>query len=420
MRMSASCIPTMKEVPGDTSSDSLTLLLRSGMMRCIAAGLYTYLPLGCRVLRKIETIIRSEMERDQAQEFQFPPLYPAEIVTSPRAVAGQRERYFTTTERDYCITPQFEACATMAAKGLIASYRDLPQCWYQMQTTMRNEDRPRQGSVYSRSSTILEAITFTSSPEAAEKSIARQTELFRRIFDRCGITALTSRAYQTGLEDAFSQAFFTAAENGQDMAVCCSKCTTMTPHSYATSHVVTPPRDSVSHPIQTIATPGVSSIDQLCAFLKIDENSCAKTRVYVHQDKTIMVLMRGNDAVNEAKLAALIGADLRPAQPQELSALTGCDAGSIGPIGFAGRIIADKRLTNANNLYSGANTNGYHVGGIDLVRDVPGVEYGDLQTVRHGQPCVQCAQPLSLVPITYLGWITQGLTLGGQRRGGVS
>jgi len=184
-----------------------------------------------------------------------------------------------------------------------------------------------------------------------------------------------------------SEEFMVKSDGGEDTVAHCESCGYSANIEVSTSNVEAKKRAEKSEKIKDINTPNVKSIDELCEFLKIDETQCAKSRVYIHNSNPVLILMLGNEEVNESKLEKMLGSAVRPAHPEELLEITGADAGSIGPIGFNHRIIADNRLKDANNLYSGANKNDYHIGGIDLMRDVPEIEYADLRTVQSGEGC---------------------------------
>jgi prolyl-tRNA synthetase len=202
-----------------------------------------------------------------------------------------------------------------------------------------------------------------------------------------------------------SEEFMVRSDAGEDMVVYCQKCGYAANREVAASAVREGAREAQSAALQEIHTPGVHSIDELCAFLNIKEEQCAKSRIYIFEEKPVLVLMRGNDEVNEAKLTGVLGGVVRPGHPDELKAISGADAGSIGPIGFKSRIIADLRLRQANNLFSGANKNDYHIGGIDLQRDVSQTKYCDLRSVESGEGCVRCGSALDVFRAIELGHI---------------
>jgi prolyl-tRNA synthetase len=209
-----------------------------------------------------------------------------------------------------------------------------------------------------------------------------------------------------------SEEFMVKSTAGEDTVAYCESCGYAANVEVATSRVEPIERGSESKAIYEISTPNVKSIDELCEFLNIEETQCAKSRVYIHDGKAVLILMLGNDEVNETKLQKVLGGDVRPAHPEELKEISGADAGSIGPVGFNGRIIADNRLKNTNNMFSGANKNDYHIGGIDFNRDlptgpagVPNIEYADFRIVKSGEGCPNCEKHLEVFPAIELGHI---------------
>ncbi|HEY6907571.1 MAG TPA: proline--tRNA ligase, partial [Ignavibacteriaceae bacterium] len=202
-----------------------------------------------------------------------------------------------------------------------------------------------------------------------------------------------------------SEEFMVKSDAGEDTVAHCDNCGYAANLEVATSRVDSKNRDGSSEEIHKIHTPNIRSIDELCGFLKINETQCAKSRVYIHDGNAVLVLMLGNEEVNEAKLLKSLGGSVRPAHTEELVDITGAEAGSIGPVGFKGRIIADLRLKDANNLFSGANETDYHLGGIDLKRDVKNIEYFDLRSINSGEFCPRCSHKLAVFTAIELGHI---------------
>ncbi len=406
MRLSEYFVPTLKEQPADAVIPSHILMVRSGMVRMLSAGIYSFLPLGYKVLKKVIEIIREEMDAIGGQEFHLPALNPKEIWEQTNRVEAFGDTMFHLKNRDYVLAPTHEEIMTHLAKGVLKSYKDLPQIWYQIQTKFRNEPRPRSGVIRGRQFLMKDAYSFDSSWEGLDKSYDKHEKAYRRIFDRCGIKYFVVGASSGAMGGSKSEEFMARSDAGEDTVAYCSDCNYAANVEVAQSAVEPIPRDEVSKEIFEIHTPGVKSIDELCSFLNIDETQTAKSRVYFHNDTPILVLMCGNDEVNETKLAAALGGgNIRPAHQDELKEITGADAGSIGPVGVKLRIISDLRLKDRNNLYSGANKNDYHIGGIDLKRDVPNIEYFDLRTVQNGEACIRCGNSLEVFKAIELGHI---------------
>jgi prolyl-tRNA synthetase len=405
MRMSKSFIPTLKEVPNDAVIVSHVLMIRAGLVRMLAAGIYSFLPLGYKILRKIADIIRQEMNAIGGQEFHFPALNPKEIWEATGRVESFGDTLFHIKNRDYVLAPTHEEIVAFHAKSTIASYKDMPQIWYQIQTKFRNEARPRSGVIRGRQFLMKDSYSLDTSYENLDKAYALHDQAYRKIFDRCGIKYFSVGASSGAMGGSKSEEFMVKSDAGEDMVAYCKQCGYAANLEVAASTVRDGERDASSEELHEIPTPGVHSIDELCNFLKIREEQCAKSRIYIHAGKPVLVLMRGNDEVNEAKLISVLGGAVRPGHPDELMEISGADAGSIGPIGFKFRILADLRLQEANNLFSGANKNDFHIGGIDLKRDAPGTEYSDLRSVKSGEACKRCGSTLDVFKAIELGHI---------------
>ncbi len=251
---------------------------------------------------------------------------------------------------------------------------------------------------------MKDAYSFDISPEGLDKSYQLHDQAYRKIFDRCGLKYFVVGASSGAMGGSGSEEFMVKSDAGEDTVAHCEKCGYAANLEVAESKVAPRGREEKSEGLKEIHTPNVRSIDELCEFLNIKETQCAKSRIYVHQEKPILILMLGNEEVNESKLEKYLGGAVRPAHPEELVQFTGAEAGSIGPVGFKGRIIADLRLKDANNLYSGANKTDYHYGGIDLQK-VGSIEYGDLRQVQSGEPCPRCDSPLQVFTAIELGHI---------------
>lgn len=405
MRISKSFVPTLKEVPADAVIPSHILMVRAGMVRQLSAGIYSMLPLGYRVVRKISEIIREEMNAIGGQEFHLPALNPKEIWEATGRVEAFGDTLFHVKNREYVLAPTHEEIIAFHAKGVVTSYKDLPQIWYQIQTKFRNEARPRSGVIRGRQFLMKDAYTLDATLEGLDEGYAKHDKAYRKIFDRCKLKYFVVGASSGAMGGSKSEEFMVKSEAGEDNIAYCEATGYAANVEVAQSLVEPAKRHAESKAVYEISTPNVKSIDQLCEFLKIDETETAKSRVYIFEEKPILVLMLGNEEVNEAKLQRVLGGQVRPAHEEELKEISGADAGSIGPIGFKYRIIADLRLKDANNLYSGANKNDYHLGGIDLKRDVPNLEYADLRYVISGEKTIDGKGTLEVFKAIELGHI---------------
>jgi prolyl-tRNA synthetase len=405
MRLSKAFIPTLKEVPSDAVITSHILMVRSGMVRMLSAGIYSFLPLGYKVMKIITEIIREEMDAIGGQEFHLPALNPREIWEATNRVEAFGDTLFHIKNRDYVLAPTHEEIMAYHAKGVVKSYKDMPQIWYQIQTKFRNEARPRSGIIRGRQFLMKDAYTLNASQEGLDVAYGLHDKAYRKIFDRCGIDYFVVGAASGAMGGSKSEEFMVKSDAGEDTVAHCKDCGFAANAEVSKSTIETVMRHTTTKDVYEISTPNIKSIDELCEFLNIDEAETAKSRVYIHNDEPILVLMSGNDEVNETKLETVLGGEVRSCHPEELKEISGADAGSIGPIDFKHRIIADLRLKNGNELYSGANKNDFHIGGIDLRRDVPSIEYFDLRTVESGEPCPSCGKPIEVFKAIELGHI---------------
>lgn len=406
MRLSKAFVPTLKDLPADATIPSHQLMLRAGLMRPLGAGIYSFLPLGYRVMKKVMQIIREEMDAIGGQEFHLPALNPLELWEQTDRVKGFGDILFHVKNRPLVLAPTHEEVIGLIAANHVKSYRDLPQIWYQIQTKFRNEPRPRSGVLRGRQFIMKDSYSLDATWEGLDKSYDLHAEAYRKIYTRCGLKFFIVGASSGAMGGTGSQEFMMESESGEDTCAVCDKCGYAANLEVATSNVPGAKRQPDGNAAKEIYTPNVRTIDELADFLKVDHSVLAKSLVYL-QDKTpLLVLMLGNDQLNESKLHAVLGADVRPAHPEELQQFTGADAGSIGPVGLEGfKIIADKRLEGANNLISGANKNDYHLAYIDLERDANIDGYYDLRVVEDGEPCPSCSSPLRIVNAIELGHI---------------
>lgn len=406
MKLSERFVPTLKETPSDAVVQSHILMLRAGLVRQLTAGVYSYLPLGYRVLRKIMSIVRDEMDAIGGQEFHLPALNPESlwIRTGRRNVP---DFILSVKERELVLAPTHEEVIAEIAAMHIQSYKDLPQIWYQIQTKFRNEPRPRSGVLRTRQFTMKDSYSLDVDTQGLDAAYSKHDKAYRKIFSRCGLNFFVVGAATGAMGGSASQEFMIESEHGEDTVALCNSCGYAANIEIATSAVRPVGRTQNDKPVSEIHTPDVKTIDELAEFLKTDDTRLAKSLVYSHNGAPVLILMMGNDQLNESKLgSALGGGELRPIETEELASLTGADAGSIGPIGAKGmRIIADARLKGANGLVSGANKNDWHLENIDLARDVKVDGYFDLRLVEEGETCSKCGETLKVTNAIELGHI---------------
>jgi prolyl-tRNA synthetase len=406
MRLSKSFVPTLKETPSEAAIPSHQLMIRAGLIRPLTAGVYSFLPLGYRVARKVMQIIREEMNAIGGQEFFFPSLNPIELWEATGRVQAFGEILFQLKNRPLVLAPTHEEVVCSIAKIHVKSYKDLPQIWYQIQTKFRNEPRPRSGVLRGRQFIMKDSYTLDATWEGLDRAYNLHADAYRNIYTRCGLKFFVVGASSGAMGGSGSQEFMVESETGEDTVVLCDRCGYAANLEVAVSKPLKPTRDGISEALKEIHTPNVRTIDQLTQFLNVKTNVLAKSLVYKLDGQSILILMLGNDQLNETKLQSVLTGAITPIEPEELRALTGADAGSIGPIGLKGfRIIADERLRGANNLISGANKTDYHVANIDMDRDVNVERFADLRVVEAGEPCSLCDSPLRIVHAIEIGHI---------------
>jgi len=395
MKLSKLFVPTQKEDPADAVVASHKLSIRAGLFRLLTSGVYSVLPLGLIVKNKVEKIIREEMNAIGGNEFLLPALSPNELWNETGRLEDFGDIIFRIKNRDLVLAPTHEEVFTSIARNYITSYKQLPQMWYQIQTKFRNESRPKSGVLRGRQFTMKDAYSLDSTWEGLDASYDLQDKAYRNIFKRCGLNFFVVSASSGAMGGTKSEEFMVESDAGEDIVVISEDGKYSSNLEVAVSYVEGVSRKNTNLPYEEFHTPDIKSIEELAGFLNItDKTHLAKSRVFVipakaekEKDKYLMTLVCGDDEVNETKLQSLFGATLRPGHPEELMEITGADAGSIGPIGVKGKveIIADLRLQDADELVSGANKNDYHVKNIDLKRDVRGIKYYDIRTVKEGE-----------------------------------
>jgi prolyl-tRNA synthetase len=408
MRLSKYFIPTLKEVPAEAVIPSHQLMLRAGMIRGLSAGIYSLLPLGYRVWKKVMQIIREEMDGIGGMELHLPALNPREIWEETGRVEAFGDTMFHIKNRDLVLAPTHEEIITHIAQAFVHSYRDMPQIWYQIQTKFRNEPRPKSGVIRSRQFLMKDAYSLDNSWEGLDESYQKHYEAYCRIYSRCGLQFFVVGASSGAMGGSGSQEFMVESDAGEDLCAFNLESGYAANIEVASSAVPSVERLGDNPAAEKFATPTAKSIDDLVEQYGIPEQRCAKSLVYFADEKPYLIFMCGNDQLNEAKLqTALKANNVRPAHDGELAALTGADSGSIGPINLKSTIpqIADLRIAHANGMVSGANENGFHYRNIDLDRDANIGAYYDLRTVLEGEPDPVKGLPLSVKKAIEVGHI---------------
>lgn len=393
MRLTQFFLPTLKDDPVDAVVASHKLMLRAGMIRQLTSGVYSSLPFGLIVFRKVENIIREEMNAIGGNEFYLPAISPNELWAETGRLEDYGDLMFRIKNRELVLCPTHEEVFTSIAKPNLISYKDFPQVWYQIQSKFRNEERPRAGVLRGRQFTMKDAYSLDATWEGLDKAYENMDSAYRNIFRRCGLEFVVVSAHSGAMGGSASEEFMVPAAAGEDSIVISEDGKYASNLEVAVSFKENVQRKNSNLPFKEFHTPEIKTIDELAKFIKVkDKSRLAKSRVYVNpgkeSDEYIMLLVCGDDEVNESKLQNYFGINIRPAHNEELVEITGADAGSIGPVNFKNKkikIIADLLLEDADELISGANKNDYHYENIDLKRDVPGIEYKDLRVVKEGE-----------------------------------
>ena len=409
MRWSQLHIPTLRDDPADADAASHRLLLRAGFIRQLTAGHYSLLPMGMRVRAKIITVIREEMNRIGAQEFLLPIMHPASIWARTGRLEVMGDIMFRLKDRkgtDMVLGVTNEEIATMLALEL-ASYRELPQLWYQFQVKFRDEPRPKSGLMRVREFTMKDGYSFDIDEAGLDVSFEAHRGAYERIFARLGIPAFGVEASNGTMGGSDSMEFMCPSLAGEDWVVRCPNGDYAANLEKATSALaVIDDEPGPAAPV-TLPTPGVRTIDDLANKHGIPADRQIKTLVQVIGATMTLVLLRGDHPLAAQKLVDATGAaDLRPAQPEEIRAVLGASPGSLGAVGVQDlRVIADLALQGRRNMATGANTDDVHLTGVDVARDISVGEWVDLREVAAGEPCPQCGSPLELIQAMEVGHI---------------
>lgn len=406
MRWSNLLIPTLKEDPADAEAMSHKLMIRSGLVRQLAAGVYCYLPLGQRVLDKINTIIREEMNRIGGQEVTLPALHPAEVWQQTGRWTEIGEEMFRLKDRgkrDMCLGMTHEEVIAWLAAKEIRSYRELPQIWYQIQVKFRDEARPKSGVLRTREFLMKDSYSLDADEGGLRQSYERHKEAYERIFSRCGLKFYVVESDPGMMGGAGSHEFMAPSPAGEDEVALCGSCDYAANVELAGSKPVPPPFPTWSS-LEEIATPGARSIEEVSRYLKIDPRLTLKTLMVMTKDGPLLCLLRGDQQLHERKVERLVG-PFRPAHRDEVKEVSGVEAGFVGPLNLDLPLLTDEAL--AEGVYvAGANREGYHLRGV-----VPGTHfsarYADIHRVQGGDACVKCGGSLSVLRVIEVGNIFQ-------------
>jgi len=404
MKWTQTLIPTLREAPADAEILSHKLLLRAGLIRKLAGGVYTFLPLGLRALRKVEAIVREEMDRAGAVEVLMPALQPPEIWQQSGRYTTASNVLFKLKDsggREWLLSPTAEEVVTTLAANEINSYRQLPKNFYQVSVKFRDEIRPRFGLMRAKEFIMKDAYSFDASDEGAMASYQKMYDAYNRIFARCGLQAFPVEADTGVIGGNYSHEFMVPADTGENEVAFCEACHYAANLEKATSGIPRTAARETGPAAEKFPTPGVVTIEALSKVpYSVPANRQIKTLVYIADSKPVLVLIRGDDQLNETKLAARTGAAaVRPATVEEIVALLSAKPGSLGAVAKVPaelKVLADDRLQGANDMTTGANEDGFHLKNVSIERDIQVTAWFDLRTVSAGEPCVKCAKPLKI------------------------
>jgi len=399
MQWTQTFIPTLREDPQEAEIDSHKLMLRAGLIRKLGGGLYTFLPLGFRVLKKIENIIREEMDNAGALEILMPALHPKEIWEKTGRYISMGDVMFKLQDRqkkEYVLGPTHEEIVTSLAAAELRSYRQLPKTFYQIQVKFRDEIRPRFGLMRAKEFIMKDAYSFDTTWEAADASYEAMYKAYVRIFKRCGLRTKVVEADTGAMGGNWSHEFMVIADSGEDGIVECESC------SYAANlekaeRAQPAPKiwENPVKPCELVNIPGHSTINQVSAFLNCKTEQLIKTIIYIADNKPVAVLVSGDRDINEHKLARKINASsIALADETTIQQVTGAPAGFAGPLGLSIPVYCDIGLKGIKGGITGANKKDAHILHVDLERDATIKEYIDISTVKDGDLCPKCGKPM--------------------------
>lgn len=413
MKWTQTLIPTLKEEPADAEVNSHRLMIRSGMIRKLSSGVYSYLPNGFRVLNKVINIVREEMQNAGAAEVYLPALQPVNLLQRSGRVeifGDDLIRFNDRCGKETALGPTHEEVITELVKNTVTSYRQLPITLFQIQTKFRDEVRPRFGVLRSKEFLMKDAYSFDSSSEGLNESYRKMYEAYCRIFDRCGSEYIVVEADSGAMGGDVSHEFMAPCEAGEDMLVICPACDYKSNMEKACSasgtlDALTNPLDTereeylkAAEEIEEINTPDVTTINDVCSYLRCNPDDTVKTLLYRHTGGTIAVLLRGDYDVNETKLKNVTGCEeLTLANNATIETVTGAPVGYSGPVGLKGtKIIADHSVLPLSNFVTGANRKDYHLRNVNINRDFTIDQVADVRRIVDGDKCPRCSTSLAI------------------------
>lgn len=393
MKQSKLLIPTLRETPAEAEAISHILMLRAGYVRQLASGLYIYLPLAWRVLNKINKIIKEEMDAIGAQELSMPVLHPAEIWQETGRwyeIGDEMFRLKDRTERDMCLAMTHEEIMTWLASRELRSYRDLPQSWYQFQTKMRDEARPKSGILRTREFVMKDSYSFDADEKGLDISYENHALAYHKIFKRCGLVYYQVESDPGMMGGNVSHEFMAPSPAGEDEIVLCKHCGYTANVEVAKS--LSEDADYNLCEFEEIHTPNLRTVKEVAEFVNLSPKNFIKSLLYIAKDKPLLALVRGDQELHEKKLSKIIKSTVRPAHKEEVLQILNVEAGFIGPMGHKITIIADNSLSSGCYV-SGANKSDYHIKGIVPNKHFK-AQWEDIHIAKGGDNCINCKSPL--------------------------
>jgi prolyl-tRNA synthetase len=394
MRFHRTLIPTLKEDPVDAQVVSHRLMLRAGLIRPLGSGIYTWLPLGLRVLRKVEAIVRQEMDNAGAQEVLMPAVQPAELwQESGRWDFYGKEllRFLDRHERQCCFGPTHEEVISDLVRREIRSYRQLPANFYQIQTKFRDEIRPRFGIMRGREFIMKDAYSFDLDQAGLDASYQAMFAAYQRIFQRCGLAFRAVEADTGSIGGASSHEFHVLADSGEDVIISCDQCDYAANLEKAVAAEALPQEGDPAQAMEKVATPGQKSIEEVARFLNLPMQQLVKSLLVETPAGPVLLLLRGDRSLNMVKAANALNLPQVTIPDADRAAYwAGVGMGSLGPVGSRLPVVADNELRQVRNFACGANEEGWHLLHVNWQRDLPVPSFADLRNVTAGEPCARC------------------------------
>ncbi len=412
MKWSNAFIPTSKENPKEAETISHRLLQRGGFITQHQSGVYTFLPLGWKVMLKIQQIIREEMNAIGAQELLMPALTSGDVWKASGRWESFGKDMFKFQDRkgkDIALAPTHEEIISLLAKDYIKSYRDLPQIWYQLQTKFRDEPRPRGGILRVREFIMKDSYSFDRDFEGLLNSYLLHREAYSKIFSRCGLPFVIVEASSGLMGGKKSEEFMVVADSGEDSVVICPKCGYYANTEVARGKILDKKIKGNFSDKKEVHTPNVRTVDEVSEFLNVSPELIVKSILFVsnNEDESVLVLIRGDYEINEAKLSTILGSNYHLASFDYIKENYGVEPGFLGPIGLnINRILADESIKGLENFVVGANKQDYHIVGVNL-HEIPVHDFVDIRVTKEGEICERCGTPLEVKNAIEVGHIFQ-------------